>query len=108
MSGFEQFWAKYPRHIGKMAARKRWERLNPSPETVERILAALEWQIQDPNWCEERYIPHASTYLNQARWEDEAPRPRPDSRGHYPPCRTMTECNRKLEAEIDARKASVS
>ena len=29
----------------------------------------------------------------------------PDARGHIPPCRTNTECNRKLEREIEARRA---
>ena len=32
--------------------------------------------------------------------------PKPDARGHLPPCRTHTECNRRLEQEIEARKAA--
>lgn len=31
---------------------------------------------------------------------------KPDKRGHLPPCRTNTECNRKLEQEIAARKGA--
>jgi hypothetical protein len=31
-----------------------------------------------------------------------------DARGHVPPCRSTTECNRKFEAEIAARREAVS
>lgn len=31
---------------------------------------------------------------------------KPDARGHMPPCRSNTECNRLLEQEIEARRAS--
>lgn len=83
---FDAFWAAYPRHTAKMAAKRRWDRLKPAPDLVEKILAALEWQCCLPQWQDEAYIPHASTYLNNARWEDEPPKQAtpPTSSGREP------------------------
>jgi hypothetical protein len=37
------------------------------------MLRALEWQTACPDWTRDsgQYIPHAATWLNQRRWEDE-------------------------------------
>ena len=74
--GFERFWASYPRRCNKVAARKAWGKLAPSPELVEQICAALVWQSRQPAWTKDggEYVPHASTYLNNERWTDEPPR----------------------------------
>lgn len=70
---FDEFWKAYPRKVGKEAARKSWIKISPTNGTFEKILAALRWQINSPDWKKERgqFIPHPSTYLNQGRWEDE-------------------------------------
>jgi hypothetical protein len=74
--GFDDFWAAYPLHVGKQAARKAWAKLGPSPP-LATIREALAWQRELPRWREEgrRYVPHPATYLNGRRWEDEHPPP---------------------------------
>jgi hypothetical protein len=68
---FDDFWVLYPRHVAKLAARKAWARVNPSAHVA--ILEALVswrpvWRDKDPE-----YLPHAATWLNGERWEDELP-----------------------------------
>ena len=72
---FDEFWAKYPRKVGKGDARKAWDKLNLTANSalVDVIFAALEKQKGWDQWQREggRYIPHPATWLNQQRWEDE-------------------------------------
>lgn len=68
---FEGFWKFYPRGEGRQAAVRAWDRLQPDDQTVDRIAAALVTQKQTDEWRRGIGIPHASTYLNQRRWEDE-------------------------------------
>jgi hypothetical protein len=72
---FAVFWDRYPRKVNRLAAVKAWNKLRPSPDLVRRILDALEWQVEQ--WDDPNYIPHASTYLNNERWNDERPQPKP-------------------------------
>jgi hypothetical protein len=70
---FDLFWSKYPRHDAKKDARKAWDRLNPSPELVEKILAALAWQVFKSDWQKDegQFIPLPASWLRGERWEDE-------------------------------------
>ena len=70
---FECFWTAYPRKVAKAAALKAWEKLKPNPVLLKTILEALEKQKRQPKWQEAggEFIPHAATWLNQRRWEDE-------------------------------------
>lgn len=70
---FDRFWAAYPRRTAKKAARKAFDRIGATPELVDRMVAALEAQQQQPQWQKDdgQFIPHASTWLNGERWEDE-------------------------------------
>lgn len=72
---FETRWKRYVRRDGKQAALKAWLALDPDAELLEKIDAALEWQCKLPGWLKEggQFAPHFSTYLNQARWQDEPP-----------------------------------
>lgn len=71
MTDFEAFWKEYPRKVSKRMALKAWQKLDFIDQT-----AALEaitqhkayWQAKE---IETDFIPHASTWLNQGRWEDE-------------------------------------
>jgi len=79
---FERFWHTYPRHDAKAPARKAWMRLKPDIQLCRTMAAALEQQKQSEGWQRDngRYIPMPATWLNQRRWEDEAPtqeRPEP-------------------------------
>ena len=72
---FAEFWKSYPRKSAKASAKKAFEKLNPDRHLLNRILAALAWQIHSPDWTKDggQFIPYAATYLNGRRWEDEAP-----------------------------------
>ena len=72
-TAFERFWQVYPRKTAKMEARKVWKRLDPVGGLLDTIMAAVAVQAKSRDWLKEngKYIPHASTWLNGARWEDE-------------------------------------
>jgi hypothetical protein len=68
---FADFWKLYPRKISKRLAEKSWSKLTPQEQSdaLEALPNHLEyWKIKN---TETEYIPHAATWLNQGRWEDE-------------------------------------
>jgi hypothetical protein len=73
MERFDRFWAAYPRHTAKSLALKSFRRLAVSDTLLDIILSALAIQIRSLQWSRESgaFIPHPSTWLNQARWNDE-------------------------------------
>jgi len=72
--GFEAFWTAYPRKVAKDHASKAYARLKPDETLQRRILAALAAQVASEQWTRDggRFVPHAATWLNGRRWEDEA------------------------------------
>lgn len=70
--GFEEFWAAYPKKVGKQSAKKAFEKVKVSLET---LVTAVERQKCSSQWSRDggQYIPNAATWLNQGRWEDELP-----------------------------------
>ena len=74
---FAAFWAAYPRKQGKGAAEKAWNKIKPTAEVFDRIMAAVESQKGCEQWKRNngQYIPNPSTWLNQRRWEDEPRHP---------------------------------
>ena len=67
---FELFWLAYPRKQGKQMARKAWSKLNPAQreKAQAEILNHIKyWALHETAQC---FIPHCSTWLNQARYED--------------------------------------
>lgn len=73
-AAFEAFWRNYPRKIGKAAAAKAYARAAKTtrPDSIADGLsnAVAVWKATG---TEERFIPHAATWLNQGRWADEHP-----------------------------------
>lgn len=63
---FAVFWAGYPNKANKSAAYKAWRKLKPSAPLTEKIL----YDVAGRDW-KPPFIPHAATYLNGRRWEDE-------------------------------------
>jgi hypothetical protein len=68
---FNLFWAQYPKKVGKLTAKRSWEKL--SQENQQKALEAIVehrkyWVAKGTDW---EFIPHASTWLNQERFEDE-------------------------------------
>lgn len=68
---FAGFWAFYPRGENKQRAMDAWDRLRPDDETIDAIAKALVVLKESEDWKRGIGIPHASTFLNNARWEDE-------------------------------------
>ena len=70
-----EFWPAYPRKVGRRVAERAFLKLiRDGPETDElfdELMHGLEWYIRD-EWAnrEPDKIPHATTWLNQRRWED--------------------------------------
>lgn len=74
--GFDVFWAAYPRHTGKQAAQKAFERINPDDDLLNIMLSSISaWKNSD-QWTKDggQFIPHPATWLNGRRWEDELPK----------------------------------
>ena len=68
---FEQFWQQYPKKVGKLTAKRSWEKL--SQENQQKALEAIVehrkyWSAKGTEW---EFICHASTWLNNHRFEDE-------------------------------------
>jgi hypothetical protein len=74
-SGFDAFWLAYPKKRGKDDARKAWKarKLERDHETQAAILAALDWQREQPDWRKDggQFIPLPATWLRAGRWQDE-------------------------------------
>lgn len=69
---FEDFWKEYPRKTAKHLALKKWLSIRPSVELTQTIIASVQSHKKTRQWQESsRFIPHAATFLNQRRWEDE-------------------------------------
>jgi hypothetical protein len=70
---FETFWKLYPRKCGKEPARKAFAKINPSPELLAQMVESLAKHCASTGWTKDdgQFIPHASTWLNQKRWNDE-------------------------------------
>ena len=69
-SSFELFWSIYPRRQGKGAAKKAWANA-VKKVSMQEIIESAERFANDPNRDPE-FTPHATTWLNQERWGDEA------------------------------------
>ena len=72
--GFDLFWKAYPRKISKVTAEKAFSKLAPSVDLLDEIVAAIERQKACPQWTKDggQFIPHPASWLNSARWQDEA------------------------------------
>tara|TARA_Y100000310_G_C20547942_1_gene746559 strand:- start:832 stop:1149 length:318 start_codon:yes stop_codon:yes gene_type:complete len=93
-SVFDEFWAVYPRHIGKIAARAKWDAITGrglktsivDPDTGEKLHIELQATPEEilagakkfrdsiskdyKVEMDQQFIPHPRTWLNQGRWLD--------------------------------------
>lgn len=106
--GFERFWAEYPLKKAKDAARKAYPRASRRA-SLETMLAAIARQRRWDQW-QRGIIPHAATWLNQSRWDDEDP-PEPEApsprheRPHHDPKFTARQANHAAAFEGAQRAA---
>ncbi len=75
--GFDRFWSAFPRKVAKQDAEKVWSKLKPQGELLEIIISAVQRQAVSEQWVKEKgkYVPHAATWLNGKRWEDQEATP---------------------------------
>lgn len=71
---FEDFWQRYPRKVGKGQARKAYAKALKL-DTHDSIMFGLSQQIPAMEATDKQFIPHASTWLNGERWNDEPEEP---------------------------------
>ena len=70
MTDFQSFWQAYPRKVGKLAAKKAWDKALRE-DAPEAIISGLDAQLPTLRSTDKQFIPHPSTWLNQGRWMDE-------------------------------------
>lgn len=68
--GFAEFWAAYPKKVGKGDAERKWKTQKPP---LADVLTAVKRQSGSEQWRKEggQFIPNPATWLHQRRWEDE-------------------------------------
>lgn len=68
---FETFWSAYPRKVAKKTAEIAFKRLSKAEQeaATEAISSHVRyWKLKETST---EFIPHAATWLNQGRWDDE-------------------------------------
>ena len=74
--GFERWWQHYPKYKrkGKGAAFQSWKKHNLEDKAAELIEVVDAQSEHDDHF--KKYTPMPSTYLNQARYDDDVPKPK--------------------------------
>ena len=70
---FDQFWRLYPVKKGKQAAQRAWKNKKAGANIILKDIQVRV--LKDRQWIE-GFVPHAATYLNGCRWEDEIQAPK--------------------------------
>lgn len=70
---FAAFYTKFPRREARADAMKAWRQTAAVRPPLEVLLAAIERQRVELDWCRERrqFIPLPATWLRGERWADE-------------------------------------
>lgn len=68
---FEDFWREYPRKVDKVNAFKAFKKVCRDRKMLLTLLSALAQHRKTEQWQTKTLIPHASTWLNGRRWEDD-------------------------------------
>lgn len=71
---FDSFWRDYPRKIGKEAARKAFAKALKLTDfaTIMEGVVSLRMEVAGKD---QKFTPHAATWLNAGRWDDETDTP---------------------------------
>lgn len=70
---FLEFWAVYPKKVGKGDAYRKWKSTVKSEKTKEIVIHSVETHKRSDRWLEEggKYIPNPATFLHQRRFDDD-------------------------------------
>lgn len=95
---FSIFWKAYPRKDSKVPAQRAFEKVCTTDEQLDVLLDAIKKFKECEQWTRDggKYIPFASTWLNQHRWEDE---PTPAA----PRVKSWSERNDEVIAQLTGR-----
>ena len=66
---FEKFWAIYPRKVSKFGSAKSFANARKTASFKKIMVSTVSFAEQNKT-TEEKFIPHAQTWLNQKRFED--------------------------------------
>ena len=69
---FPAFWLLYPKKVAKFDAEKAWNKLSEA-DRLDAIIGLVAWRQAWVRRNEMQFVPHAATWLNGHRWEDELP-----------------------------------
>ena len=75
-SSFNEFWELYPRKMGKGEARGSFQKA-VNRHGLDVVMDGVRRLASDPNLPAPQFVPRASTWLNQERWDDD-PYPKQD------------------------------
>lgn len=104
---FGDFWKFYPRKTNRDQAEKSFAKLKPDKQLFDQIILNIERRLQLGDWSLDRknYIPHAATYLNGKRWEDEViPRSENNACQQNHKLSSVERLNVNLKRRSDARE----
>lgn len=78
--GWVRFWRAFPKRVAKMDARKAFAQLNPTPDLINTMIAAIERQSVERAVCAQRgqwvaEWPYPATWIRGERWTDEPLKP---------------------------------
>ena len=76
---FKKFWSLYPRKVARVAAERSWKKL--TLKEIKSIFEVYHDHLIRWRYTEIQFVPHASTWINQKRWEDEL-EPIPDKKSN--------------------------
>jgi hypothetical protein len=68
---FAEFWAKYPRKVDRADALKAFRKHATSEEQKNQIIRGLEKHLPALLASDKKYRPHAATWLNKRRYEED-------------------------------------
>jgi len=85
IESFDRFWAIYPRKVSKKQAKKAWFKVVTDEALTNKIMQNVSDRVQIGDWSTNRveFIPHASTYLNGEKWEDEIELPQKQTKTRH-------------------------
>lgn len=73
-SAFGEFYARYPRKVGKGSARRAYAKAL-KVTTHDSIMFGLSQQLASMEAKDKQFIPHPATWLNRESWDDEPEEP---------------------------------
>jgi hypothetical protein len=74
LEAFSKFWESYPRHEPpKSVTLKSWCKVWKAQMEIGPMMSWIEKAKASEQWQDKKFIPHATVFLNQRRWEGDPP-----------------------------------